>query len=400
MLRGDFPIFANNPWLVYLDSAATTQKPSYVINGITQYLEHDYANIHRGRYSLSERSEEMYWETRKKVASFIWAEAAELVFCANSTAASNLLIQSLLTSDMLQAGDTILLSPLEHHANIVPWQMAVEQVGCMIERMDLTEDLSLDMFSLQQKAQKAKIVSIAHVSNVTGEIFDLQHIQSLLPETSLFVVDASQSAPHIPLDVQKIACDFLWFTGHKMLASTGIGVLYGRKELLQAMQPSIGGGSAIASVTREGYSLLEAPDKFEPGTPNLVGVVSLLRALEYYESLGGIVRVWEIEHELVEKLLLGLLDLEQAGKITLLWPHTVEKRIGLCSFLLPAWKNPHQLGQWMAEHNICIRCGGLCAQPLHEQLGQTGSCRVSVYIYNTIEEVTLFLNLLEEFLAD
>lgn len=183
-----------------------------------------------------------------------------------------------------------------------------------------------------------------------------------------------------------------------MMASTGIGILYGRKEHLEHMTPSRGGGSAISSVTREEYELMEAPDKFEPGTPNLVGIVSLLKALEYIETLGGSVAIWAIEEEICANMISGLLKLQETGKLQLLGPQTMEKRVGVFSFVLDKTINPHQLGQWMADRDICIRCGGLCAQPLHEKLWEQGSCRVSLYIYNTTEDVDRFLQALQEFL--
>lgn len=421
----DFPIFKNNPWLVYLDSAATLQKPSYVINWVKQYLEHDYANIHRGWYSLSEKSEELFWEARKKVATFLNAsDESEVVFTSNATDSVNKLVQSLCISWMIGKWDKVLISSAEHHANIVPRQMWAERYGYEIEFFVMTHDGQVDIKDFQQKYdEKTKIVAISLVSNVFWNIVDTKIISSFIERKNvenraLLVIDASQAVPHIQVDVQALGADFLFFTGHKIGAYPWVGVLRWKQEYLKKMTPSAWGWWAIEHVSKQWYTLQGIPDKFEPGTPNLTGVVSLKLAIEYMEKKSWELRAknWEKQdlaliyknfyallHELEKHLISYCLEqfrsLEELW-VALLGTRDIEKKIGLFSFSLPAWKFSTQLGQYMATKNICIRCGGHCAQPLHESLWlDTGTCRISLRWYNEMSDVEKFFEELRKFLS-
>ena len=417
-LKNDFPIFANNPWLIYLDSAATLQKPAHVIDGMKAYMEHDYANIHRGRYSLSEKSEELYRQARKKVAALLHSADDEVIFTANATDGINKLVQSLILSWCLEQWDTVLLTELEHHANIVPWQMAAKHQGIQLDFVGLHRDATIGMVDFENKIQqKPKIVACTMVSNVTGEILNIERIVEMIatysPET-LLMVDASQAVPHMSVDVKELWADALVFTGHKIGASTGIGVLRVKKKLLGSLEPSFWWWWIIEEVTKEWYILLDAPDIFEPGTPNLIGAVSLLKSIEYMEQVASShqspVISWlhwfynildDLESSLIVYCLQQFEQLEKEWVI-LLWPKNPTKRIWVFSFLLPEGKFPTQLGQWMAKENICVRCGGQCAHVLHKQLGwetMSHTCRISLWGYNEMKDVEAFFEKLREFIS-
>lgn len=392
----------NNPDLVYLDNAATVQKPASVIESVKDFLEHEYGNIHRGRYTLAEKSEQLFWSARQKVADRIGAHPEEIVFTANSTDASNLLVTSMMQSGWLHKGDTVLLSLIEHHASIVPRHMAAEKTWITLQFVPIDEKgcLTLDMFQ-KQYTPEIKIVVCSLVSNVTGQIIDIQAIKALLSPETVLIVDASQALPHMAVDVRTLGCDFLFFTGHKLWAFTGIGVLFGKKAHLRSLTPGRGGGSAIESVTTHGYTLQGIPDKFEPGTPNLVGVVSLLKALEYLEHVWGYTTLHTLEQPLVAYCLHQFDQFEKKWGLILLGPKQPEKRIGLFSFVLPEHLSSMQIGQRMATHNIAIRCGWQCAQPLHDSIDAArGSCRISLRLYTDMRDCTQFFEALEQCLTE
>lgn len=389
----DFPILSNNPWLIYLDGAATAPKPSYVIEGVDYFLTHSYANIHRGQYGLALESERLYRACKEKVAQRINAKTEEIIFTANSTDASNLLIDLIRRNKLIQQDEVILLSIAEHHANIVPWQMLCEEIGCRIERIDLDKDFDLEIEDFWQKYwNQVKIVALSAVSNVTGTIHNLWAIKALLRPDTLFIVDASQSIPHIPLDVQALGCDFCYFTGHKLYAYTGIGVLYGKKSLLQQLQPTRWGGGMIDEVTMQWWTSQWLPDRFEAGTPNLVGIVSLLKALEYMELNGGYEAMQSIEFPLVKVLC----DFFWQNKnFSLLGTINPDKRVGVFSFTRDG-ASMVSLWQQLAQDNICVRTGGQCAHPLHHayQLSNA-SCRISVGVWNSLSEIEKVTRMLE-----
>ncbi len=395
--KKDFPIFQNNPWLVFFDSGASSQKPAMVTEAIKQYLENDYANIHRWAYALSERSEEMYYNSKKIVASHIGANPNEIIYTFNATYGFNIIAQSLAHSDILQKWDKILLSLAEHHANLVPWLMLKEQ-GIEVDFVNTNKDYDIDINDFDKKyTENVKLVAFSYASNVVGSVFDLPAIGQKLREDTLFVVDASQAVPHFQVDVKELNCDFLVFTWHKLMADTGIWVVWGKKQLLKQMQPTISGGGAVQVVTKDHFTPDIGVAKFEAGTPNLTGALSLLKAFEYIDSIWWYETIEKQEKELTEYILAKFMSLE--WKIELIGKKTPQNRLGIFSFVVKDGITPILLWEFLAEKNIAIRCGGHCAHPLVESFGRTWVCRMSSYIYNTKQDVDYFFEKLEE-LAD
>ena len=300
--KKDFPIFKNNPDLIYLDSTASSQKPQYVIDWIKDYLENNYSNIHRWMYEISEISEELYIDSKKKVADFIWADTfKEVIYTYNSTYALNLLASSLWISKQLKAWEKVLVSIVEHNANIVPWLILKEQIWIELDFINVDENYNIDLEDFKNKYdEKVKVISLTHVSNVTGQIFDLEYIGNNKREDTLFIVDASQSIPHFKVDVKKLNCDYLFFTGHKIMADSWIGILWWKKEKLENLTPSFGWGGSVSTVSPRGFSYLPIPAKFESGTPNITGSVWLLKAMEYIEQTWWYEQLEAQESELIK----------------------------------------------------------------------------------------------------
>lgn len=399
MFKKDFPIFANNPGLVFLDNAASTQKPQYVIDGVSDFVASSYANIHRGLYSLSEKSEEAYYHSKELVGELLNCKASEIIYSYNSTYAINLIAQSLVISDVLLKWDTILLGIREHHANILPRQILAEKRGFTIEFFTITDEYEIDRNDFDQKyTDKVKVVSVSQVSNVTGKIYDVKKIQSKLRDDTFFLVDGSQSVPNFPVDVQDIGCDCLVFTGHKMLAYTGIGAIYLKKEWIKKLVPIIRWWWTIEDVSTQGHTLVSNSDKFEAGTPNIIGAVSLTKALEYIKSIGGMKKVREHEQKLVKWCLEGFAKIQ--NKVEILWPTTTDRpawpvgRVAVFSFVLANNTNFNNIGETFADQNIAIRCGGHCAYPLHKRFQKPGTCRMSGYIYNDESDIAKFFEIL------
>ena len=392
MLKSDFPIFANNPWLVFLDNAASTQKPQYVIDGVSEFVASSYANIHRWLYSLSEKSEEAYHHSKELVGELLNCKASEIIYSYNSTYGINLIAQSLVVSDILQKWDVVLLGIREHHANILPRQILAQRKWFTIEFFTITDEYEIDRDDFDQKySDKVKVVSVAHVSNVTGKIYDVKKIQSKLRDDTFFLVDGSQSVPNFPVDVQDIDCDCLVFTGHKMMAYTGIGVVYLKKEWIKKLVPIIRWGWTIEDVSTEGHTLLGNSDKFEAGTPNIIWAVSLSKALEYIQSIWWMKKIREHEQKLVKLCLDGFSKFKD--KVEILWPLTTD-RVAVFSFILANNSNFNNIGETFAEQNIAIRCGGHCAYPLHKRFEKPGTCRMSGYIYTNEQDITIFFETL------
>jgi len=393
MLKTDFPIFANNPWLVFLDNAASTQKPHYVIDGVSEFVANDYANIHRWLYSLSEKSETAYHHSKELVGELLNCKASEIIYSYNSTYGINLIAQSLVVSDILQKWDTVLLWIREHHANILPRQILAQRKGFKIEFFTINDDYEIDRDDFDQKyTDTVKVVSVAHVSNVTGKIYDVKKIQSKLREDTFFLVDGSQSVPNFPVDVQDIGCDCLVFTGHKMMAYTGIGVIYLKKEWIKKLVPIIRGWGTIEDVGVEWHTLVSNSEKFEAGTPNIIWAVSLLKALEYIKNNGGMKKIREHEQKLVKLCLDGFSKFKD--KVEILWPLNSD-RVAVFSFLLPNNANFNNIGETFSDANIAIRCGGHCAYPLHKRFKKAGTCRMSAYVYNDENDIKAFFDVLE-----
>lgn len=392
MFKKDFPIFANNPWLVFLDNGASTQKPQYVIDGVSEFVASSYANIHRWLYALSEKSEEVYHHSKELVGELLNCKASEIIYTYNSTYAINLLAQSLVISDIIKRGDTVLLWIREHHANVLPWQILAEKNGFTVDFFNITDDYEIDRDDFEKKyTDKVSVVSVWHVSNVTGKIYDVKKIKSKLREDTFFLIDGSQSVPNFPVDVQDIGCDALAFTGHKMMAYTGIGVLYLKKERIKKLVPLIRGGGTIEDVGTEWHTLIGNVDKFEAGTPNIIGAASLLKALEYITSIWGMKAVREHEQQLVQLCLAGFK--KHQDKIEILWPLTMD-RIAAFSFSIINNSNFNNVGETFAAANIAIRCGGHCAYPLHKRFEKSWTCRMSCYIYNDEKDIDAFFEVL------
>ncbi len=382
VLRREFPIFGTNPDLVFLDSAASAQKPRAVIDRIADYYRTDYANVHRGVYRLSARSTELFEEAREKVRRFLnAAEPREIVFVRNTTEAINLVAQSW-GAAFLDAGDEVLISVLEHHSNIVPWQLLRDRIGIrlVVAPIDATGGLDLAEFAARL-SPRTRLVAITQVANATGVVVPVETIVQLAHDKGAKVlIDGSQAAPRMPVDVRALGCDFYALTGHKVYGPTGIGVLYGRSELLSAMPPWQGGGEMILHVTFEQTEYQEPPHRFEAGTPDIAGAIGLGTALDFIEELG---RDNILEHE--EALTgYGIDRLSRIPGLQLLGAG--QRRLGILSFDLEG-VHPHDLAQVLDQHNVAVRAGHHCAQPLMEWLGLTGTTRASLGVYNDERDV-------------
>ncbi len=394
-VRADFPFLkkktSKGKTLAYLDNAATTQKPSQVLNAIQEYYEEKNANPHRGIYELSEKSTEEYESARAAAAGFIGAESGEIIFVKNATEGMNLIANSL-ASAFLKPGDRVLISVMEHHANIVPWLLLKQRMGIEIDYIELARNGTLEENWEKRITPKTKIVSVTHASNVLGTINDVRDICATAKEKGCYtIIDGAQAVPHLQADVGKIGCDFYAFSGHKMLAPMGIGVAYGRGELLKKMQPFLGGGDMIRRVERQGAEWNDVPWKFEAGTPNVEGAVGLKAAIEYLQKLG----LDSIKkHE--EKLTRTTLDaLNECEHVRILGPVNEKGKVGTVAFTHDKI-HPHDLASVMNEHSVAMRSGHHCAMPLHQTLGMAASSRVSFYVYNTAEEIERFEEALED----
>ena len=406
MIKQDFPIFAHNPGLVFLDNGASTQKPQLVIDGVSEFVAHDYANIHRWMYSLSEKSEEAYYASKEAVAELIWCKANEVIYTYNSTYGINLIAQALVKTKFLKEWDVVLLGIWEHHANILPWQLLAEEYKFEIKFIDMLADYDIDWNDFDKKYdEKVKVVAVSQTSNVTGKIYDVQKLGEKLREETFFLIDGSQSVPNFAVNVAQIDCDCLVFTGHKMMAYTWIGVVYLKREHIKNLTPMIVGGGTVEDVATNSYRLRSNAGKFEAGTPNIIWAISLLKAIEYIKSIGGIENIREHEQKLVKYFLQKYRDLTsnpdaslppmKKPDIEIVWPVSEKGRIAVFSFVMPGMKNFNMIGEKFAEANVCIRCGGHCAYPLHKFLGKEGTCRASFYRYNDESDVDRFFEVLQ-----
>ena len=395
-LRQDFPILArtsNGHPLAYLDNAATTQKPRTVLDTLTRFYETSNANIHRGVYALSEQASELYEQARVRVTQFLNApDPRQIIFTRGTTEAINLVAQSW-ARPRLQSGDRLLLTEMEHHSNLVPWQLAVQATGAKLDYVAVTPAGHLDLDQLaSQLAQSPKLLAITLVSNVLGTINPLREIIATAHDHGVPVlVDAAQAAGRIPVDVQELDCDFLAFSGHKIYGPTGIGVLYAKSKHLDAMEPWQGGGGMIAKVEREYSTWGEVPAKFEAGTPPIAEAVGLHAALDYVERW-GVAEIREHERTLTDLALRRLLE---EPEVTVFGPHHPTERTGLVSFAL-AGVHPHDVAQVLDESGIAVRAGHHCAQVLHERLGVGATVRMSFGVYNTVSEIHRAVDALAE----
>lgn len=377
----DFPIldqFVNDEPLVYLDNAATTQKPQQVLDVLVDYYQQDNANVHRGVHTLSERATVRYEAARQTVADFIHAKSSkEILFTRGTTTSLNWVAQ--FVREILQPDDEVIISVQEHHSNIIPWQQACQQTGAQLRYVYL-RDGEIDVEHLKSLlSSKTKFVSIAHISNVLGAIAPIKQIATLVHEVGAYlVVDGAQSTPHIAIDVQDLDVDFFAFSGHKMLGPTGIGVLYGKEEILNQMSPVEFGGEMIDFVYEQSATWKELPWKFEAGTPNIVGAIGLAAAIDYLNQI-GMDRVREHEKELITYL---WPKLKAIPGLTIYGSQDVAKRTGLVAFNLDHL-HPHDVATALDYEGVAVRAGHHCAQPLLKYLQVPATVRASFYIYNT-----------------
>jgi len=383
--RGDFPALAqdvNDCPLVYLDSAASAQQPGFVIETVARYQRHDHANVHRGVHTLSHRATEAYEGARDQVTAFIGAQNRnQVVFTSGTTGAINLVAQSFCRPS-LKPGDRILITHLEHHSNIVPWQQVCEQTGAELRVVPINERGEIDVSALYTELQNGVfLLAIAHVSNALGSILPVREIVSKAHEAGVPVlVDGAQAVPHMPVDVAELDCDFYAFSGHKMFGPTGIGVLYGKEALLDAMPPYQGGGDMILEVSFDGTTYNELPYKFEAGTPNISGAIGLGAAANYLMSV-GMSNIAQHEYRLLEYMTESLRNISGIRLIG-----TAADKAGVQSFLLDDI-HPHDLGTILDQQGVAIRTGHHCAMPVMEHFCIPGTARASLGLYNNQDDV-------------
>jgi cysteine desulfurase/selenocysteine lyase len=395
-IRKDFPILqrtVGDKPLVYLDNAATTQKPNVVIEAEADYYRHYNANVHRGIHTLAEEATTAYENSREKVRQLLNAVSTkEIIFTRGTTESINLVAYAW-ARHHLKAGDEIVVSIVNHHSNIVPWQMLVEELGIVIRWLDLeVESCKLKDLSKLLDSGKVKLVALTHASNTLGLLYDVKPlIQQAHEAGALVLLDGAQSVPHTQIDVQGLDCDFFAFSGHKMCGPTGIGVLYAKESILDSMKPFHGGGEMIKAVTKEDFVANDLPWKFEAGTPNMAGVIGLGTAIDYLQGIGWSA-IHDHEHELTQYALEQMKTIE---KLHIVGPVEANNRIGVIAFTIDGI-HPHDIAAELDKHGIAVRAGHHCTQPLHTQLGLNGSTRASFYIYNTKEEVDKLIAALKE----
>jgi len=394
--RDDFPILSrlvhDDQPLAYLDSAATTQSPRQVVEQWEVVYQQLYSNVHRGAHWLSEESTERYELTRETVRHFINASSThEIVFTSGTTAAINLVARSWGDAE-IKSGDELLVTQMEHHSNLVPWQQLAERSGAQLKFVPVTEEGQLDLEALDRLlSERTRLVAVTHVSNVLGTINPVQEIVSRAKTVDACVLlDAAQSVPHQPVDVQALGVDFLAFSGHKMCGPSGVGVLYGREQLLEKMPPFLGGGSMIHNVTEDGFESAQLPAKFEAGTPPIVPAIVLKSSIDYLEKI-GLAQIQQQEAALLSHAHQLLADVDG---LQILGP-APEKKAGIVSFVIDGI-NPGDLSVLLDQQGIAIRAGHHCAMPLHQKLGIASSSRASFYFYNTLAEIDRFVETLKE----
>jgi cysteine desulfurase/selenocysteine lyase len=401
-IREDFPILKrkiNNQPLIYFDNAATSQKPRQVIEAIKNFYENHNANVHRAVYTLSQEATELYEEAHEEVAKFIGANGIEeIIFVRGTTEAINLVAYAW-GLRQLKRDDEVIISLMEHHSNIVPWELLSRIIGFNVKYIDIKNDGTLNYEDYENKiSEKTKIVCISHVSNVSGVVNDMKRIAKIAHEYgALTLVDGAQSVPHMPIKVKDLDVDFLAFSGHKMLGPTGIGVLYGKREILEEMEPFHGGGEMIKEVTfnqskmRCSITWNDLPWKFEAGTPNVGGSIGLMEAIKYLRSL-GMENVMEHEKKLTEY---ATQLMQKCGKVKIYGPKDTSIKCGIIPFSVGDLSS-HDVALFLDNYGIMVRSGFHCAQPLHEIFKIKSSARASFYIYNTHEEIDRFIEVLKE----
>jgi len=390
-IRKDFPILQrkiNGKTLVYLDNAATTQKPRSVSLALQDFYNFYNSNIHRGIHTLSEEATFAYEDVRKRVADFIGAEQASIVFTRNATESINLVAYAW-GRKYLREGDEVILSIMEHHSNIVPWLLLKRDRGINLKFLSMNEDGTLSLSLLEEMiSEKTKLVSITQMSNFLGTINPVKEIAKIAHgKNAVLLVDGAQSVPHMEINVEDMDCDFLAFSAHKMLGPTGIGVLYGKSHILEEMEPFLGGGDMISRVSLNDAEWNKIPWKFEAGTPDVGGVIAFGEALIYLRNI-GMENIMEHDKNITSY---ALKKLKEIRDITIYGPQDANVRGSVISFNLKGI-HPHDIGTLLDEEGVAIRAGHHCCQPLMEHLGVSGTARASFYFYNTIEEVDRLIN--------
>ncbi len=401
VVRADFPVLAREVHgrpLVYLDNASSSHKPRQVLDAERVFVEQHYSNVHRGVHTLSQEATDSYEAARGTIASFIGAQHDEVVFTKNATEAYNLVAYSFGNAAAgsrfaIGPGDEVCVTEMEHHSNLVPWQMLCERTGATLRWLPLTDEGRLDLTDLDRLVnERTKVLAFVHVSNILGTANDVEALVQRAREVGAYtLLDGAQSAPHQSVDVTQLGVDFFVFTGHKMLAPSGIGVLWGRKELLDAMPPFMGGGSMIETVQMSGSTYAPAPERFEAGTPVISQAVALAAACGYLSAV-GLDRITEHERGLTGQLLDGLRTLPGAS---VLGPDTVEMRGSAVSFVVDG-VHPHDVGQSLDDLGIAVRVGHHCAAPVCRRFGVPATARASSYLYNTAAEIDALLSGIEQ----
>lgn len=389
--KKDFPILARKVRggnrLIYLDSGATSQKPESVINAESDFYRTINSAVHRGAHLLAEEASEAYEGARENLAKFLGAKTDEVIFTKSATESLNMVAYSLGNPDSkfnVKSGDEIVVSQMEHHANLIPWQQLAKRTGAKLVWFSITDDGRLDLSNIDQIINKrTKIVAITHQSNVFGTIIPLQEIVKAAHEVGAVVVlDACQSAPHFAIDVTELDVDFLAFSGHKTLGPTGVGILWGKSEILEKIEPALFGGSMVDSVTMESATWAKAPRKFEAGVPNMAQAVGLSAAVDYL-NLIGMENVAKHEQELTKQLLDGISEI---SGVNVIGPRDMRDRGGVVSFTVDG-VHPHDVGQVLDQYGIAVRTGHHCAWPLMKRLNLVGTTRASFHLYNDSEDV-------------
>jgi len=398
--KKDFPIFERKVRggnsLIYLDSGATSQKPNSVIEAESNFYRTVNAAVHRGAHLLAEEASEAYESAREKVAAFIGARSNEVIFTKSATESLNIIAYSFGNPDSrinIKAGDQIVVTEMEHHANLIPWQQLAKRTGAELRWLSVTADGRIDLTNLDQViTKKTKIVAITHQSNVLGSILPVEIIvKASRAVGALVVLDACQSAPHFALDVKKLDIDFLAFSGHKTLGPTGIGVLWGKFDLLEKLEPSLFGGSMVDSVTMESATWAATPRKFEAGVPNMAQAVGLSAAIDYLNQI-GMHNIAQHEQDLTSYLLKGIVGI---SGVKVIGPVDMKDRGGVVSFTVDG-VHPHDVGQVLDQYGIAVRTGHHCAWPLMRKLNLVGTTRASLYLYNSKSDVDSLLESIEK----
>jgi len=395
-IKADFPILSqkvNGHRLIYLDNAASSQKPQVVINAIAKYYQENNANIHRGLHALAERATSAYEHSRSRVARFIGGvNPEEVIFTGGTTAGVNLLSYSL-GEQFIKAGDEILITEMEHHANLVPWVMLAKRKNAILKRIPITKDGLLDLTNLNELiTNKTKIVALAHMSNVLGTINPVSEIAEAGHKRGAIVIaDGAQAAPHMPVNVRELGVDFYAFSAHKMLGPTGLGVLYGRQELLETLPPFLTGGEMIREVYFDKITWNEIPHKFEAGTPPIAGAIAFETAIDYLERI-GMDNIRRHEIDLTEY---AIDKLSQINRLEIQGPLDAQIRGAAISFTDPKI-HPHDISTFLDSKGIAIRAGHHCAQPLMRALGKVATARASLYIYNDADDVDALVEAIME----